>query len=576
MISSNFIVENQIMVKPQRDKIFLYCVFLFLLWEASFLISIFSPTDLLDMDQERPAAYVLDAYRNGNWLCQRDNTGDITSKPPMFTWLAALTGKAMGGVGLFALYLPGALSVLAIMLTIFFAARKFYGDEAGLIGAFAFLVSSAGIKYITLVRTDGLFAATVFASAIALFYSFQNKKWLLLYWILTAAATLTKGPLCILLSFLGIVPFFKYKEKLKSTFLNAHFFLGLTLFFLIAGSWFILAYLEMKNSLVEKMISKELVGHAMTSGKGYFPGTRIYVPPFYFLSRFFPWSVFAVIGFWRIVMNPQGDDKTRFFEKFLFSYFICGLIVFSLAPHQRIDHLAPLLPAACILAGKILYSFRIVNKSRMISLLTVVYIGFASVWISYNHNIKAETNVSLNCRNLQMISDTVKNKGIWHVPFIYCDVPYAYQFFFGTMNIEASPEIALEALNSDHAAYVITGKLALVEKFKYKSKKPLYDIFSFVVKTKQKFFIISNVPNFNDGKSKITYWDGVLINFDSGIFKGAIKKKLVFDSYGGKMMVEFKNVSKTQKDFSAEFILEKQKIKMSFSLKPGETQGFSF
>jgi len=40
-----------------------------------------APPNLLDQDQERPAAYVLDVIKNGNWLCQRDWTGDITSKP---------------------------------------------------------------------------------------------------------------------------------------------------------------------------------------------------------------------------------------------------------------------------------------------------------------------------------------------------------------------------------------------------------------------------------------------------------------------------------------------------------------
>jgi hypothetical protein len=46
-----------------------------------FGIRIIAPPNLLDQDQERPASYVLDVVKNGNWVCQRDWSGDVTSKP---------------------------------------------------------------------------------------------------------------------------------------------------------------------------------------------------------------------------------------------------------------------------------------------------------------------------------------------------------------------------------------------------------------------------------------------------------------------------------------------------------------
>src|SRR5437667_5121086 len=77
-----------------------------------FTIRLAAPPNLLDQDQERPATYVLDAVKNGHWLCQRDLFGDITSKPPLYTWLCALTTLACGRITLFSLYLPGALAAV--------------------------------------------------------------------------------------------------------------------------------------------------------------------------------------------------------------------------------------------------------------------------------------------------------------------------------------------------------------------------------------------------------------------------------------------------------------------------------
>src|SRR5689334_4168133 len=73
-----------------------------------FALRLFSPSNFLDQDQERPASYILDVLKNGNWLCQRDFTGDITSKPPLYTWICALLSLPFGRVTLFALWLPGA------------------------------------------------------------------------------------------------------------------------------------------------------------------------------------------------------------------------------------------------------------------------------------------------------------------------------------------------------------------------------------------------------------------------------------------------------------------------------------
>src|SRR3954466_15855950 len=75
-----------------------------------FSIRLLAPPDLLDQDQERPASYVLDVIINGHWLCQKDLFGDITSKPPVWTWLSALTVLVSGKINVFALYLPGAMA----------------------------------------------------------------------------------------------------------------------------------------------------------------------------------------------------------------------------------------------------------------------------------------------------------------------------------------------------------------------------------------------------------------------------------------------------------------------------------
>ena len=68
-----------------------------------YVISLLGPVDVMSRAEHRTAAYVMDAVWNGNWLIQYDVHGEITSKPPLYTWLAAGCAMLFGGINRFTL-----------------------------------------------------------------------------------------------------------------------------------------------------------------------------------------------------------------------------------------------------------------------------------------------------------------------------------------------------------------------------------------------------------------------------------------------------------------------------------------
>jgi hypothetical protein len=170
-----------------------------------FAIRMMAPPNLLDQDQERPASYVLDVIKNGNWLCQRDWTGDITSKPPLYTWLCAIATQPFGRINLFALYLPGALAGFGIAWLLFHFGRVSFGARSALFGALMSMLTSAGFKEFGLARTDGVFAFMVTGAALLAFKAWMTGRGWTWFWLMTAAATLTKGPLGLVLPAGGLL-----------------------------------------------------------------------------------------------------------------------------------------------------------------------------------------------------------------------------------------------------------------------------------------------------------------------------------------------------------------------------------
>ena len=117
---------------------------------ALFAMRLSLPSILDDRGFYLHGDWVLDAVQNGHWIVQRNHVGDVVSKPPLYIWLAALATWPVGRISLITMMLPGALATVAIAAMIWRFGGEVFGKRAGLLGAFAYLVSSVGASQIAL------------------------------------------------------------------------------------------------------------------------------------------------------------------------------------------------------------------------------------------------------------------------------------------------------------------------------------------------------------------------------------------------------------------------------------------
>jgi 4-amino-4-deoxy-L-arabinose transferase-like glycosyltransferase len=430
-------------VKDPSNK-FLSLTLVILVAAAMFAIRLAGPSNLMDNDQERPASYVLDAVLNGHWACQVDWMGDVASKPPLYTWLAGLATLPFDRISLFTLYLPAALSVAGMACLILLAGRKYFGPTAGLLGALAFLLSPMMSRQVALARTDALFAFMISLAALAAFRAWTRGRGWTRFWLLAALATLAKGPLGIPLAAGGLMACVWEKKTVR----GSHLF-GLALYGLIAFGWFALAYQEMGQVVIDKMLKREMLFHAMTDETGDAIGQNFYKPAIYFLHRFLPWSLPACAGFWRVLKRPAISEPDRQFERFLSAWFFVGLVVFSIAPHQRGDLLAPIVPPAALLAGREIALLLKRFRQDGVVLGTAVF-ALAALGVTARHYFKmAEETIVQKTLGMEQLARSLDG-----VPMIHVDTPFTLQFYLNTMQVIAPPEKAGELLSGTNAVVV--------------------------------------------------------------------------------------------------------------------------
>lgn len=444
---------------PPPPRAFAVGAALLLLAAAFFLVKLAGPDGLLERDQERAAAYALDAYANGNWIIQTDWRGDVQSKPPFSTWLIAGTMLATGPTRL-ALYLPGAAAAAGLALLVLGAGWRRFGPWAATAAAVAMLASPVGDKMMAYTRSDAVFGLLVFGAALTAWRASETGRGWLVFWVLAAFATLTKGPLGLLLAAGGLTALFWTRGLVhRAPFDWKAHAPGIGAYLLLCGGWFAAAYAVMGQAVVDKMIGDELVGHAVgTRADTGVPLVRFYLPPAYMFSSYLPWSILTVLGLWRVFRRPAEDPRARAFERFVAAHLLFGLAVFALGSAHRRVHYWPMVPAAALLAGReLVVLLAPLARQRIGGALAAIAAGSVGLFAAFQWIESIRVPRMAESAMAQRVAREIAAELPPGARLRFYGVPYAYQFHLGLMEAELDKDEANRLIRREPGAWLLVG-----------------------------------------------------------------------------------------------------------------------
>src|SRR5579884_2711520 len=416
---------------------------------ALFVVRLAGLPNLFD-NECRLGESVLDVVQNGNWLCPHDALGH-TDKPPLLAWLSALAALVTGRVDRFTLYLPSAVAPAALAGLVLAAGRRHCGWWAGCLGGLAYLASEVAAKQVATARWDALFALTVALAALAAFHAWTTGRGWVWFWLAGAAATLTKGPLGVLLAGAGLAAAWWERACGTPWPVRGRQAAGIGLYLALALGWFLLAWRQEGSSLVENMLGRELLGHAIEHA----PGRHFTRPLGDFFGNFAPWSAAAALAVGRTLLRPAADARERRFERFLVCWLAGGLLVFSLAPHTAARLILPVVPAAAVLAGRELDRLtRGLPRAAVTSLAAAtacLALGLALVHYHWRERRAPDVDRTLALERLAADVKAAVGDGF---PLTVVDAPCALGLLLGARATPAPVDAAARLLAGDAAAYV--------------------------------------------------------------------------------------------------------------------------
>ncbi len=556
---------------PAADSWFFSKSFLALLALALFVLALTAPPNIGQNNEHRMVAYVLDAVENNQWMCQHDEAGGIASKPPMFCWLSASATVLSGKINRMTLYWPTAAATLALSWILFHAGRKYFGKRVGFLAGWTYLISHAAFSQMTTCRYDGLFSLFVTLAALAAFDAWTTGRGWIWFWLASAAATLTKGPLGLIMAATGLLAVFWERKSNEPQRLKGSQVSGVIIFLLITGGWFALAYWQVGTDLIQKMINDELLGHAIGDDKENVSGPGFYKPLFWFITGFAPWSPLAVLGIWRAWKKPSENPNQRRFERFLVCYFVSGLLMFSLGGHHRSRLILPLMPAAALLASiqlaRLTQNFSAARLGRNIVIATVAALVGMGLYL---HFIDSRSKSVRQTKAMRELAVKMKETVGEHFPFTHADPPFAFPFELNQFHQFASYSRAAELLRGEPAAFVVIENLARLQKQMGTNVPAYHELMHWPSNGTPMVRIISNHPRLEWAEQMAVTAGPFLLEMKGAHLLKVQGGDFTFDAFGKSGSVKFVNSSKREKTIRARIENSSKQSFQEKQIKPGE------
>ncbi|PKD17127.1 hypothetical protein APR41_06750 [Salegentibacter salinarum] len=276
---------------------------------------------------------------DNNWIFTTMNAEPRYEKPPLPTWLTAISMSIFGMEGLFGLRLPSAIMGLILVVFIYKFLLKITKNielsfVAGLIATTSF--------YIVFSSRDGqwdIYTHSFMMLAIFWLYKLYNsaKNWYsyaVISGLFIGCSILSKGPVSLYALFLPFLIAYGVIYKFDGTKERWKALVLLTLVALISGAWWNLYVYLFDTPAVAEITSQE-TGRWLNYN----------VRPFYYY-----WSFFIQSGLWTIpsfvaLLYPYLKDKVSNKKAYKFTLFwtLASVFLLSVIPEKKSRYLLPVL-----------------------------------------------------------------------------------------------------------------------------------------------------------------------------------------------------------------------------------------
>jgi len=307
---------------------------------------------LNDVSEARYGEIARKMLETGNWVTlQHDYGVPFWAKPPLSTWLSALSMKLFG-VNEFAVRLPGLLLSLGVMWLIWDIVKKYSGS---VIAALTVLVLAGTLDFFLdagTVMTDPTLVFCIALIEVAFWYAMVDGKkiWSYVFFIGLGLGLLAKGPVAVVLPGMPIFFWVLLRNQWRNLWNKLPWITGILIMLAISLPWYLLAEIRTPGFLNYFIVGENInrfITPGWTGDKYGFAHKehwgKIWI---YAVAGIFPWSILG--GIWFIKYRKSLPSLFRDEDGWLSYFFLCtvvSLFFFTFSSNIIYTYVFPSIPA---------------------------------------------------------------------------------------------------------------------------------------------------------------------------------------------------------------------------------------
>ncbi len=305
-------------------------------------------------EESRRARVAYEMLESGDWIVPRQQGLPYYSRPPLGSWLIALSALAWGDLDAWSVRFPAAIATLLTSLLIYGYARRFLTPLGAMAAGAVYLTMMQVLELGRMAETEATLTVLV-AASLLLWHLGYSQGWpRALTWSVgygfAALAGLAKGPQGPVYFVAVCVMFLLLKRDWRFLF-NAGHALGILVFAVVIGLWQVPYFLATNWEAVPLIWGQNAA--IRYGNSGLLPlALHMLTYPLEVWCSMLPWSILPVAFFHRGFRQSLGDAKP-----YVVFLTVALLVTFPscwIAIEARTRYFMPLFPCVAVLVGLVI------------------------------------------------------------------------------------------------------------------------------------------------------------------------------------------------------------------------------
>lgn len=284
---------------------------------------------------------------SGNlWVVTHNGHVDFAN-PPLPFWLTSLAFKIFGVSGYAAIFFTALFGMATVYLTYILYLHLFKNNWGAFFAVFVLIFPGMFVDSSRRGMVDIILAFCVTGAMYFFVKGLENRKFYLLFGLMTALAILTKsvlGGFPLVIAVITLVWSGRWKEMF-----SAYFMIGAVLALSLGFSWHLVNWFTFGQSFVDEHFGVLLLNRAYGE-----PASLFYFLGYAkdFLRNYWPWLPVALIGLFQFCRWAFKEKDIRY--QLLFSWVVVIYLVMSTSRNQTLRYLFMIFPALAIISARTL------------------------------------------------------------------------------------------------------------------------------------------------------------------------------------------------------------------------------